>query len=248
VIPEPVRNLQFYPASGVRFTLVLKNACTTVMATLLTREGVVVDGSGVDEVHALGWTYGCGEDQPGRRLVVLRDPAERFVSGVLHQVVLNERSRCRSLLAAHRVWALWPDLPRGGAGPVDLDRVTVLDVARAVALIADDELEGHLRSQSWAVAGRDHDEVVVMGRPGWQTHLAEVSGAPLVPVLEHATGVRAAPVGTFGDATAVPLGALRAHAARTGLLPAAVDLLTDEVRGLLARRFAADERLLAAHR
>lgn len=242
------RNLQYYPASGVRITKVLKNACSTIAATLMAGEGVAVARLGLDELHKQSWQYVCGEDQPGRRLVVLRDPAERFVSGVLDKVVRNEHSRCRSALAGHRVWALWPGLAREPGGAVELDRVTVLDVTRAVALIADAELDAHLRSQSSAVAGRHHDEVVVMGRPGWQEQLVEVLGAPLVPVLEHATAVLAAPPGTFADAASVPVGELRADAARTGRLPAAADLLTDEVRSLLAARFAADQRLLAAHR
>lgn len=239
------RNLQYYPVSGVRFTLVLKNACSTVMASLLAREGVAVAGLGLDEIHALGRRHGCDEKRVGRRLVVLRDPAERFASAVLHQLVLADDSPCRTVLAAHRVWGLWPNAPRAAGGTVDLDRVAVLDLVRAVALVPDPEIEGHLRSQAWAVAGRDHDDVVVMGRPGWRDRLAEVLGAPLVPVLGHATAARAAPMGTFGDVVGVPLGALRAHAAATGQVPAAVDLLTDEVRALVANRYAADVRLLA---
>lgn len=243
----PPANLQYYPVSGVRFTVVLKNACSTVMATLLAREGVPVAGLGLDEVHALGWRYECDESRAGRRLVVLRDPAERFASAALHQLVLVEDSTCRAVLSTHPIWALWPDAPRADDGAVDLDRVAVLDLARVVALTPDPEIESHLRSQAWAVAGRHHDHVVVMGRSGWQHQLAEVLGAPLVPVLGHATAVRAAPIGTFGDAAGAPLGELRAHATATGQVPAALDLLTDEVRALLARRYAADVRLLAEH-
>jgi len=44
-----------------------------------------------------------------------------------------------------------------------------------------------------------------------------------------------------------PFSELQAHAIATGQVPAALDLLSDEVRALLARRYAADVRLVAEH-
>ena len=137
-IPRP-SNLLYFPSSNIRYTFILKNACSTVKATLLSREGVDVNVMDIDEVHLLARAFVCTETQAGRTLAVVRDPAKRFVSAFLDKIVTNPRQAVwRTVIMHPSIRLSLPELVKSSTvEELDIERLTFLDFARAVALIPD---------------------------------------------------------------------------------------------------------------
>ncbi len=201
-------NLRYFPSSSIRYTFILKNACSTVKATLLNREGIGVNTMNVDEVHLLARAYVCHEAQQGRNFAVVRDPAKRFVSAFLDKIVANPRPAVWLSVVMHSSIRLsLPELVNSSSmEKLEIERLTFLDFCRAVALIPDVHLEAHLRSQSWFLAGRMHDHIISIDFPDWQRQLAELVGSKVVVVSPHGTQQYACPDNTFPGADTMTIG------------------------------------------
>ncbi|TLU87949.1 MAG: sulfotransferase family protein [Chlorobium sp.] len=246
-IPKP-KNLLYFPGSNIRYTIIPKNACSTVKATLLFREGVGVNPMDVDEVHlVLAEAYLCNETQQGRSFVVIRDPARRFVSAFLDKIVAHPlQKEWLSVVRHPSVRLSLPELVNGSPlGELEIEKLTFLDFSRAVALIPDLHLEIHLRSQSWFLAGRKHDHLLSMEISDWQRQLADLVGCDVVVVRPHGTQPYACPDNTFPGADNMTIGDLRNNFQLTGRLPAANDFLSPEVTDILRCRYKCDYTAIA---
>jgi Sulfotransferase family len=246
-MPKP-RNLLYFPDSDIRYTIIPKNACSTVKATLLYREGVGVNPMDIDEIHrVLARPYACNETQQGRSLVVIRDPVKRFVSAFLNKLVTNLRSVVwRSVVMHPSIRLSLPKLVNSSSTEeLEIERLTFLDFSRAVALIPDLHLDEHLQSQCWFLAGRRHDHIISFDSPGWQRQLADLVGCDVVVVRPHGTQQYACPVNTFPGADNMTVGDLRSNFQLTGRLPAANDFLSPEAVDILRARYKCDYTAIA---
>jgi Sulfotransferase family len=245
-IPKP-KNLLYFPTSDIRYSIILKNACSTVKATLLSREGVGVNVMDIDEVHLLARAYACKETQQGFTLAVVRDPAKRFVSAFLDKIVANPRPPVwRSVIMHPSIRLSLPELVnRSSTEELEIERLTFLDFARAVALIPDVHLEAHLRSQNWFLAGRKHDHILCFDSPCWQRQLTDLAGCEVVVVRPHGTKQYTCPDHTFPDADTMTIGDLRNTFQSTGRLPAANDFLSPKAFAILRARYKCDYTVIA---
>jgi Sulfotransferase family len=246
-IPKP-KNLLYFPGSNIRYTIIPMNACTTVKATLLYREGVSFNHMNMREIHReLVRPYGCNETQQGRSLAVVRDPARRFVSAFLDKTVANLRPAVwRSVVMHPSIQLSLPKLVSASHfGELEIEKMTFLDFSRAVALIPDAHLDVHFRSQSWFLAGLKHDHLLSMEVPDWQRQLADLVGCEVVEVRPHGTQQYACPVNTFPDADNMTVGDLRKNFQLTGRLPAANDFLSPEAVDILRARYKCDYTAIA---
>ncbi len=246
-IPKP-KNLLYFPTSDIRYTIIPKNACTTVKATLLFREGVSVNPMNVDEIHlVLAEAYLCNETQQGLTLAVVRDPAKRFVSAFLDKIVANPLQQVwRSVIKHPSIRLSLPKLVNlSPFDELEIEKLTFLDFSRAVALIPDIHLEIHLRSQSWYLAGRKHDHILSYDSPNWQRQLADLVGCDVVVVRPHGTQPYACPDNTFPGADTMTIGDLRNNFQLTGRLPAAKDFLSPEAIDILQARYTCDYTAIA---
>lgn len=240
--------LLYFPSSDIRYTIIPKNACSTVKATLLSREGVVVNPMDIDEIHrVLARPYACNETQQGRSLVIIRDPVKRFVSAFLDKLVKNLRPVVwRSVVMHPSITLSLPELAKGSCnGELEIERLTFLDFSRAVALIPDLHLDEHLQSQTWFLAGRRHDYILNFDSPDWQHQLANLVGCNVVVVRPHGTQQYACPDNTFPGADKMTIGALRKNFHLTGRLPSANDFLSQEVIDIIRSRYKCDYSIIA---
>ncbi len=237
----------YFPSANIRYTLVLKNACSTVMATLLSREGISVNVMDVDEVHRLAIAYACKETQQGYILGVVRDPAKRFVSAFLDKIVVNLRPAVWRSIVIHPSTRLsLPELVNSSStDELDIERLTFLDFVSAVALIPDLHLEAHLRSQSWSLAGRKHDYILSVDSPYWQRQLADLVGGNVVVVRPHGTQQYAYPDNAYPNADHMTIGDLRNNFLLTGRLPAAKDFLSPKAVDIIRTRYKCDYTAIA---
>ena len=244
--PRP-NNLLYFPSSNIRYTFILKNACSTVKATLLNREGFDVNVMDIDEVHHLARAYLCTETQKGQTLAVVRDPAKRFVSAFLDKIVANPRPAVWRSVVMHPSNRLsLPELiGSSSVEELEIERLTFLDFSRAVALIPDVHLEAHLRSQSWFLAGRQHDHLLSFDSPGWQGQLTDLVGGNLVVVRPHGTQQYTCPDHTFPGADIMTVGDLRNIFQLTGRLPSVKDLLSQKAIDLIRTRYKRDYTAIA---
>jgi len=247
-VTERTLGVRWFPASDLRFIIILKNACSTVQATVMQREGIDVSSLALDELHQRARTFNSLDHGRGRSLVVLRDPLRRFVSATLHGLVVGAREAAVQSFKFHRAMALaLPNAPRDADGSLVVKHLTFADIARAVRLMPDWSIEEHFRSQDFFLAGRRADHTVWMEAPDWRETLAGVIG-PLVEFRPHATSTRSLPVGSMPNAAEATIAELRRMCTEDGVLPAADDLLTPDVTAVLERRYAADLRLVEPYR
>ena len=202
----------------------------------------------IDEVHdLLARAYSCKETQQGVTIAIVRDPAKRFVSAFLDKIVAHPLEKEWIPVVMHpSVRLSLPELLNcSSMEELEIERLTFLDFARAVALIPDLHLEIHLRSQSWYLAGRKHDHILSFDSSNWQCQLAELAGCEVVVVRPHGTQPYACPDNTFPGADTMTIGDLRNNFQLTGRLPAAKDFLSPEALDILRARYKCDYTAIA---
>ncbi len=242
------KNLLYFPTSGIRYTAITKNPCSTVKVTLLYREGVCIDPMDIHVIHnKLVRPYACNETQQCRSLAVIRDPVKGFVPAFLDKIVANPRPAiCLSVIRHPSIRLSLPELVKSYfIEELEIERLTFMDFSRTVALIPDVHLDEHFRSQSWFLAGRKHDHILSFDSNGWQRQLADLIGCEVVVVRPHGTQQYACPDSTFSGADNMTIGELRHNFQLTGRLPAAKDFLSSEVTDILRSRYKCDYTAIA---
>jgi Sulfotransferase family len=242
------KNLLYFPSSNIRYTIIPKNACSTVKATLLSREGVGVNSTDINDIHrVLARPYACNETQQGRSLAVIRDPVKRFVSAFLNKIVAILRPVVwQSVIMHPSIRLSLPELFNSSSvEDLEIEKLTFLDFSKAVALIPDQHLDEHLRSQTWFLAGRKHDHVLNFDSPCWQHQLADLAGCNVVVVRPHGTQQIACPENTYPDADKMTISALRNNYWLTGRLPAAKDFLSPKAVDIIRTRYKCDYTAIA---
>jgi hypothetical protein len=253
-----LRTARYFPSSNVRYTIILKNACSAIQATLLEAEGIVTSDLTVAQTHDATVDFPDAEVESARTVVVVRDPLKRFMSAFLDRIILADfPATGRSIVGAAVLPLVRPDLadraqaslltPEYSDEKKDiLEQLSLRDLARIVALTPDNHVENHFKSQRWFMGDRDYDVIVSMESPTWKEDLAEILGRPLVEMRPHATQKYQRRQGDVPDAAQLSVREMRARFDRDGTLPSPEDFLTDEITALLRRRYGNDFPLLAS--
>lgn len=248
---------RFFPTSNIRYTIILKNACTSIQATLLEGEGISTHELTGDQVHNRTIDFPDVDNPSARTVVVVRDPYKRFVSAFLDRVVIADFPATGSRVVRAAVLPLVrPDLAASAELSAEslsydeqkkeiLAELSLSDLARIVALTPDDFVENHFKSQGWFMGDRDHDDVISMESPTWKDDLAKIFGRPLREMRPHSTDNHQGSRGEVPNAAQLSVREIRARFQRDGTLPSREDLLTEEIRGLIRSRYKGDFLLRA---
>jgi hypothetical protein len=254
-------NIRYFPTVHVRYSIILKNACSTIQATLLESEGINGKALILSGVHSEATKFPDQADTDAVLFTVVRDPFTRFVSTFLDRIVVSDfPETCLSVSTLPLLPLVRPDLSllynqglessaAGNYGPVKkriIQSLTLSDVAKMVAITPDTQIEAHFKSQQWFLAGRHHDVIFSMENLGWQGQVEQLIGRPLVSKREHATAHLTSAPGQTPNASKLAVSELREVLNRSGSLPAASDFLTHEVRALIASRYKKDVELVAS--
>lgn len=224
-----LRHLYVYPHLKIAYSYVPKNACTSLKRLFGEAEGWLAPDSPTAHVMRPRWWLSGMARYPlvDERVVVLRDPVDRVLSGYLEKFLRRDDPVAAKALAG------------GLDGPGD--DVTFADLVGYLVRTRDRHLDEHWRPQRDFLLG-SYSRVVRF------EHLAEDTGflAERGLVLgrrSRATSTLLADVGTgWGRRGAARLRTLRR---RDGVLPSRASMVDDELAGLLRERYAEDVELVA---
>lgn len=229
-----LRHLYVYPSLRIAYTSIPKNACTSVKQTLGIAEGWWVENGG--SVHEAsrrhvpsGLLHLRDVDE---RIVVIRNPWDRVVSAYQNKFTSRDDA-ARMHAMSHGLADVLP----AGADPLD---TTFTQFVQYLARTPDRHLDRHWRSQS---------DFLLDGYTRWLRfeHLTEDAaflaerGYPLRQAAGHGTALRRKDLGPGWHER--PARALRRLKRRDDALPTVANIYTDELRSLVAERFAEDVEL-----
>jgi hypothetical protein len=227
-------HLYVYPQVGIAYTFIPKNACTSMKRTLGEAEGWWSDdGTSVHTVAKRQWLGGLLRYRSvDEHIVILRDPWDRLLSAYQNRLLVR-RDRVSSRAMERGLAEKLPDGARRGD-------VSFRDFLEYLARTPSRRLDAHWRPQVdflWGSYTRilrfDHLTADSAFLADHELSLHRADG--------HGTSALRRDVGPgWGHR---PARALRKLKEQEGVLPAASSMYDDELRNLVAHRFAADVEL-----
>jgi hypothetical protein len=229
-----LKHLYVYPRLGISYTYIPKNACTSFKRTLGEAQGWLdPDASSAHDMKVIWWAQGLVRyPQVGERIVVVRDPFERLLSGFLNRFLMREDAAAQHAMDSGVQDLIGPDKTR--------QDVTFEDFVQYLARTPDRQLNEHWRPQSNFLIG-------TYTRFLRFEHLAEDAGflaergIPLQHRQGHGTSSMRRDLGPgWGSA---PVRRLRRQRRMKEVLPARESMYDEQLADLVAERFAADVEL-----
>jgi len=227
-----------YPKLAIAYNFIPKNACTTAKLSL----GVASRGhlEGRPNPHDWNDDYRPPADfseHAWKRLLILRDPADRLVSAYLNRV-----ARPADLQTTMLVDWLWERST--GAKPRDQGSISFRVFWEWVREQPFDNLDAHWRHQSMLLAFDSYDYVIAVDglQQGWKSSGLERL-APLLTSDEHATTSSHCAIDT-PDVFDTPGHYLQGFKVTTGMFPPKQRFLPNSIRDEIKHYYASDYALL----
>ena len=225
------RHLYVYPRLRISYTYIPKNACTSLKRTF----GRAQDRSGTDtqsahEVTALWWlTRLARYPAVDERIVVIRDPFDRVLSGYLNRFLMREDRAVGHAMKTGLARLVGPD-----ATP---DDVTFADFVEYVARTPNRSLNEHWRPQSDFLIG-SYTRVIRFEHLAEDTTFLAKRGLVVDEARGHDTSRIRRDLGPgWGQQKSRRLRRLRK---REGVLPIRDNMYDDRLNAMIAERYAED--------
>jgi hypothetical protein len=229
-----LRHLYVYPRLRIAYTSIPKNASTSLKRTFGSAQGWLADDAQPAHRMRPGWwlsglaRYAGAEE----RVVVIRDPFDRILSGFLHKMTKRNDAAIGQAMATGLA-----------ATCADPDDVTFAGFVEYLARTTSQSMNSHWRPQSDFLVGSYTRRIRF-------EHLAEDTaflvrrGMALATAQGHGTSAIRRDLGPgWGYCTVKELRLLRR---REGVLPLRENMYDDRLREMVADRFAADVDLARA--
>lgn len=226
-----LRHLYVYPRLGIAYTYIPKNACTSFKRSFGKAQGWLTgDSPSAHEMTAARWGRGLASyPRADERIVVVRDPFDRLLSGYLNRFLMRHDA-----VAAHA----WRNGLAEGLAP-DATRfdVTFADFVEYLSRTPSRKLNEHWRPQSDFLIG-SYTRIVRFEHIAEDTAFLAERGVVLEQARGHATSANRRDLGPgWGHRRARRLRRLRR---RRGFLPSRDSMYDDHLYALVADRYAAD--------
>jgi hypothetical protein len=231
-----LRHLYVYPRLRLAYTYIPKNACTSFKRTFGRAQGWL-DADAVS-AHGMGvgcWLSGITRYRAGdERIVVLRDPFDRVLSGYLNRFLMRQDA-----VSDHAMRTGLAEL----VGSDSRDDVTFGDFVEYLSRTPSRSLNEHWRPQSNFLLG-SYTRVIRFEHLAEDTVFLAARGLALDDARGHATSTVRRDLGPGWGARSA--GRLRRLRRRTGILPARANMYDDRLYAMVADRYAEDVELLRA--
>ncbi|MFZ0322934.1 MAG: sulfotransferase family 2 domain-containing protein [Actinomycetes bacterium] len=231
-----LRHLYVYPRIKIAYTYIPKNACSSFKQTFGEAQGWLTEARGSQHDMTVSWWMSGLRSyrQAEERIVVLRDPWDRLVSGFQNRFLLRDDPVAAHALS-HGLAALL------GPGKTT-DDVTFSDFVHYLASTPNRRLNEHWRPQADFLVG-DYTRVIHFETLKRDTRFLRNRDLPLKRMKGHATSTLRTDLGPgWGHRTVAELRALRAE---QRVLPSRASMFDDELEELVGRRYAADVSLVS---
>ena len=229
-----LRHLYVYPKLRIAYTYIPKNACTSFKRTFGRAQGWLPD----DAPHAHGmtmawWLSGLGSyPRSDERIVVVRDPFDRILSGYLNRFLMRSDAVAQHAMRTGLADRLGPD-----STPPD---VRFADFVEYLARTPNRRLNEHWRPQSDFLIG-SYTRYLRFEHLAEDTAFLAARGLTLEAARGHATSTNRRDLGPgWGDRRARRLRRVRR---RRGALPTRENMYDERLHALVAERYAEDIEL-----
>jgi hypothetical protein len=230
-----LRHLYVYPRLGIAYTYIPKNACTSFKRTLGRAQGSLApDAASAHEMTFRHWSSGLaryfGTDE---RIVVVRDPFDRVLSGYLNRFLMHEDAAADHAMRTGLAETLGP-----GSVPGD---VTFADFVEYLSRTPSRSLNEHWRPQSDFLVG-SYTRIIRFEHLREDTGFLADRGLSLDEARGHSTSTMRQDLGPgWADRKARRLRRLRRH---KGVLPTRENMYDERLHALVAERYAEDVELV----
>jgi hypothetical protein len=229
-----LRHLYVYPRLKIAYTYIPKNACTSFKRTFGHAQGWLADDAPNDHGMRLDhWLTGIAVyPRSEERIVVIRDPFDRILSGYLNRFLMRDDA-----VSQHAMSTGLADRVRPGATPLD---VRFSDFVEYLACTPDHRLNEHWRPQRDFLVGT-YTRCIRFEHIAEDTTFLAERNLTLETAQGHATSTNRRDLGSgWGERRARRIRRVRR---RLGALPMRENMYDDRLHALVAERYAEDVEL-----
>lgn len=229
-----LRHLYVYPRLKIAYTYIPKNACTSFKRTFGRAQGWLAE----DAPHAHGmrldrWLTGlAGYPRSEERIVVIRDPFDRILSGYLNRFLMRDDAVAQHAMSTGLADQLGP-----GSTPPD---VRFSDFVEYLARTPNRRLNEHWRPQSDFLVG-SYTRYIRFEHIAEDTAFLAERDLTLETARGHATSKNRRDLGPgWGERRARRIRRVRR---RSGALPTRENMYDERLYAMVADRYAEDVAL-----
>jgi hypothetical protein len=235
-----LRHMYVYPRLRIAYTYVPKNACSSFKGTFSRAQGWLADDAkSVHPMKPSRWLSGLVRYPAAEeRIVVIRDPFDRIVSGYLNRFLMPRVDAS----VDHAMSTGLADLLPPGSNRGD---VTFADFVEYLARTPSASLNEHWRPQSDFLIG-SYTRIIRFDHIAEDAAFLADRGLPLMNRRGHSTSALRQDLGAGWGCRKARV--LRRMRNRKGILPSPDSMYDDRLRAVVAERYAEDVDLFQSVR
>ena len=237
-----LRHLYVYPKLRLAYTYTPKNACTSFKRTFGRAQGWLSDDSPAAHDMTLSWWLSGLVRYPStdERILVVRDPFDRVLSAYLNRFLTSDTAAADHAMRTGLAASLAASPAAAPGVGASRDDVTFRDFVGYLSTTPSRALNEHWRPQSDFLLGH-YTRMLRFEHLAEDTRFLSQRGVTVQQARGHGTSSLRQDLGSgWGTRPARRLRRLRQ---RRGVLPTADNMYDDDLRAMVADRYACDIEL-----